>query len=129
MTVLIEKALHQEVMLRLNRYPVVAIPSANGIYLPRRTPAEQAVVARIVSRMKTDGMLLPGAPDLCIASRHGTIMAELKRGKSRDLFTVRPAGRQSPAQRDFQSRCEAVGVKYIIAYEWAAIEEAIEEII
>ena len=125
----LERDFQVEVAWRLKRYPVISISVPNGIYIPSRDPAERDIAARIIRRMKTDGMLTPGAPDLCIASRHGTIMAELKRSKSRDLFAVRPAGRQSPAQREFQSRCEAVGVRYIVAYEWAAIEEAIAEII
>ena len=129
MTTQLERSFQIEVAYRLKRYPVVSVPVPNGLWVPSHTEAERAVVARIINRMKTDGMLVPGSPDLCIAGRNGTIMAELKRSKSRDLFTVRPAGKQSPAQREFQTKCEAVGVRYIVAYEWATIEDSIAGII
>ncbi len=118
----IERSLQTEVLYRLNRYPVVAVPSANGMYLPARDPDERAIVARIVNRMKTDGMLTPGAPDLVLAGAKGCLMIELKRPVSRDLFGRRPKGRLSPEQKDFRDRCERAGVRYVVAYDWADVE-------
>lgn len=114
----LERSLHTEVLYRLNRYPVVAIPSANGMYLPARDEHERAIVARIVNRMKTDGMMLPGAPDLVLLSAKSALCVELKRPVSRDLFMRRPKGRLSPEQKDFRDRCAAVGVRYTVAHCW-----------
>ena len=126
MTAQIERALQTEIAYRLKAYPVVSVPVPNGIFLPSRSPAEQAVVARIVNRMKTDGMLLPGSPDLCILGAKGGLYCELKREKSRDLFTTRPKGRLSPEQKDFRDRCAAAGVKYLVASSWSEIEPELE---
>ncbi len=128
MTTQIERGLQTEAMLRLRMLPVVAIPIPNGVWIPSRTPEERNIAARIIARMKSDGMLLPGAPDLVIAGPRGAILAELKRGASRDLFTKRPAGRQSDDQREFQKRCEALGVRYVIVHDWSEIKQAIETV-
>jgi len=122
----LERSLQTEIVYRLNRYPVVAVPSANGIYLPARNEAERVLVARVVNRMKTDGMMLPGAPDLVVASAKGCLMIELKRPASRDLFMRRPKGRLSPEQKEFRERCERVGVRYVVAYDWADVECSLE---
>jgi len=126
MTTNLERSLQTEIMLRLNRYPVVAIPSANGMYLPARDEHERAIVARIVNRMKTDGMLIPGAPDLCLLGAKGALCVELKRPVSRDLFMRRPKGRLSPEQKEFRERCERVGVRYTVAHCWADVECSLE---
>lgn len=126
MTALIEKALHQEVMLRLRLLPVVAFSVPNSIYLPARSEAERTMAARIIHQLKAAGQMTPGAPDLCIASRHGTIMVELKRGKSRDLFTTRPKGKLSPEQKEFRAQCERVGVRYVVAHCWEDVECSLE---
>lgn len=117
-----ERSLQTEIMLRLNRFPVVAVPSANGIYLPARSEAEQAIVARIVNRMKSDGMLVPGVPDVCILGAKGALCVELKRPASRDLFGRKPKGRLSPEQKIFRDRCVAAGVEYLVADCWADVE-------
>ena len=122
MTTNLERSLQTEVLYRLNRYPVVAVPVPNGLYVPAHNEREQAVVARIVNRMKTDGMLTPGAPDLVLAGAKGCLMIELKRPVSRDLFGRRPKGRLSPEQKDFRDRCERAGVRYVVAYDWADVE-------
>lgn len=126
MTTQLERSLQAEVMLRLNRYPVVAVPSANGMYLPAHNEHERALVARIVNRMKSDGMMTPGAPDLVLLGERGALCVELKRPVSRDLFGRRPKGRLSPEQKDFRDRCERVGVKYLVATSWAEIEPELD---
>ena len=118
----LERTLQQEVLLRLNRYPVIACAIPNGIYIPTREPGERDMAARIVNRMKTDGMFTPGAPDLVLLGERGALCVELKRPVSRDLFGRRPKGRLSPEQREFQSRCAAAGVRYVVAYDWADVE-------
>ena len=126
MTALIEKALHQEVMLRLRTLPVVAFSVPNSVYLPARTEAERTMAARIIHQMKAAGQMTPGAPDLVIAARNGVVLCELKREKTRDLLTVRPKGRLSPEQRDFRDRCAAAGVRYLVAHCWADVDGSLE---
>ena len=60
--------------------------------------------------MKTDGMLVPGAPDLVLMGAKGALCVELKREPSRDLFMKRPRGRLSPEQKAFKQRCADAGV-------------------
>src|SRR5262245_49944545 len=64
----IERALQAELMLRLRAgaWPIIALPIPNGIWLPARSEGERALVARLIARMKANGMLLPGAPDLVL---------------------------------------------------------------
>ena len=71
MTAQHERSLQSEILYRLNRYPVVAIPVPNGIWLPARSEAEKGIVKRLIARMKTDGMLTPGAPDLVLLGAKG----------------------------------------------------------
>jgi hypothetical protein len=122
MTTQLERSLQTEIMLRLNRYPVVPISVPNGLWIPARSPAEQALVGRIVRRMRDDGMLTPGAPDLVLMGQKGALCVELKRAASRDLFMRRPKGRLSPEQRVFRDRCRDADVPYIVAYDWADVE-------
>jgi hypothetical protein len=128
MTVQLERVLQAEILLRLNRYPVVAVPSANGLWVPARSEAEQALVARIVNRMKSDGMLLPGAPDLVLLGAKGALCVELKRPASYDLFGRKPRGRLSPDQKAFKASCDAAGVPYLVAYGWDDIASRLGEI-
>ena len=122
MTTQLERALQSEILLRLNRYPVVAISSVNGMWIPSHNEKERALVARIVARMKSDGMLTPGAPDLVLLGAKGALCVELKRPASNDLFGRKPKGRLSPEQKEFRARCERAGVGYLVAYEWADVE-------
>ena len=122
MTAQIERSLQSEILYRLNRYPVVAIPVPNGIWLPARSDAEKDIVKRLIARMKTDGMLVPGAPDLVLMGAKGALCVELKREASRDLLVKRPKGRLSPEQRAFKQRCSDAGVRYLVAYDWADVE-------
>jgi len=127
-TTKLERSLQQEVLYRLARYPVVAIPVPNGIWLPAHNEAEKAVVARLMARMKTDGMLTPGAPDLVLLGERGAVCVELKRSASRDLFGRRPKGRLSPEQKTFQQRCVDCGVEYIVASSWDDVQHILPEL-
>ena len=128
MTAQLERTLQTEILYRLARYPVVAIPIPNGIWLPAHNESERAVVARLMARMKTDGMLVPGAPDLVIAGERGAVMCELKRPASRDLFGRKPKGRLSPEQRSFRDRCIDAGVEYLVASSWEDIAGMLPEL-
>jgi len=128
MTTQLERSLQTEILYRLARYPVVACAIPNGIFLPAHNEAERVLVRRIVARMRDDGMLTPGAPDLVIAGERRAVMVELKRPASRDLFGRRPRGRLSPEQKTFQQRCIDCGVEYIVAEDWAAVECVLPEL-
>ena len=128
MTTQLERSLQTELLYRLARYPVVAIPIPNGIWLPAHNESERAVVARLMARMKTDGMLVPGAPDLVIAGERGAVMCELKRPASRDLFGRKPKGRLSPEQKAFEQRCVDCGVEYLVASSWEDIAAVLPEL-
>ena len=128
MTTKLERSLQQEVLYRLARYPVVAVPVPNGIWLPAHNEAEKAVVARLMARMKSDGMLTPGAPDLVLLGERGAVCVELKRSASRDLFGRRPKGRLSPEQKTFQQRCVDCGVEYIVASSWDDVQHILPEL-
>jgi len=127
-TTKLERSLQQEVLYRLARYPVVAIPVPNGIWLPSHNEAEKAVVARLMARMKTDGMLTPGAPDLVLLGERGAVCVELKRSASRDLFGRKPRGRLSPEQRAFRDRCINTGVDYLVADCWEDVQCMLPEL-
>lgn len=124
----LERNLQQEIGWRLARYPVIWLPVPNGLFIPSHNEQERHVVGRIVNRMKSDGMLVPGAPDGVIAGEKGALMVELKRPASRDLLGRRPRGRLSPEQRAFQQRCVAAGVEYIVASDWEDIRCRISEL-
>jgi len=126
MTTQLERALNAEVAWRLKAYPCLYVPIPNGTYLPARTDAERAIVARVINRMKADGQLVPGSPDAIVLGAKGALCLELKRPVSRDLFMRRPKGRLSPEQKDFRERCERVGVRYLVAYEWEDVECSLE---
>jgi hypothetical protein len=118
MTTQLERALQSELLYRLARYPVVAIPVPNGLWIPSHNEAERTVVARLMARMKSDGMLVPGAPDLVLMGEKRALCIELKRSASRDLFGRKPKGRLSPEQKTFQQRCVDCGVDYTVASTW-----------
>jgi len=128
MTTQLERSLQTEILYRLARYPVVACAVPNGIFLPAHNEAERVLVRRIVARMRDDGMLTPGAPDLVIAGERRAVMVELKRPASRDLFGRKPKGRLSPEQKTFQQRCVDVGVEYIVAECWEDIAAVLHEL-
>ena len=128
MTTQLERSLQTEILYRLARYPVIACAIPNGIFLPAHNEAERVLVRRIVARMRDDGMLTPGAPDLVIAGERGAVMVELKRPASRDLFGRKPKGRLSPEQKSFQQRCIDCGVEYTIASCWEDIQCVLPEL-
>jgi hypothetical protein len=113
-----ERSLHQEVMLRLNAYPVIAIPVPNGLYVPARSPAEKAIVARIIASMKRDGALVPGAPDLVVVSATRAGFLELKRPAENTLLFKSPQGRLSLEQKEFRDRCDRKAVPYAVCTTW-----------
>jgi hypothetical protein len=126
MTSQIERSVQTEIAWRLKAYPVVSAAIPNGLWVPARNEAERILVARIINRMKTDGMLTPGAGDLVLAGAKGCAFVECKRPATRDLLTVRPAGRLSPEQREFRDRCERAGVRYVVAHSWDDVESGLE---
>ena len=128
MTTQLERNLQSEILYRLARYPVVAVPVPNGIWLPAHNEAERAVVARLMARMKTDGMLVPGAPDLILMGEQRAVCVELKRSASRDLFGRKPKGRLSPEQKAFRERCIDTGVEYIVAECWEDVQCVLPEL-
>jgi hypothetical protein len=128
MTTQLERNLQTEILYRLARYPVVAVPVPNGIWLPAHNEAERAVVARLMARMKTDGMLVPGAPDLILMGEQRAVCVELKRSASRDLFGRKPKGRLSPEQKAFRERCIDTGVEYIVAECWEDVQCVLPEL-
>ena len=123
-----EKALHQEVLLRLRLYPVIPVVVPNSIYFPARSDAERSIISRVVAQMKNDGMLVPGSPDLILLGERGALCCELKRSASRDLFGRRPKGRLSPEQRAFRDRCVDVGVEYVVAECWEDVQCRLSEL-
>ena len=128
MTTQLERGLQTEMLWRLARYPVVAIPVPNGIWLPAHTESERAVVARLMARMKSDGMLVPGAADLVLMGERRAVCVELKRPASRDLFGRKPKGRLSPEQKAFQQRCVDCGVEYLVADCWDDVLHILPEL-
>lgn len=123
-----ERNLQTEILYRLARYPVVAIPVPNGLWIAARGEAEERIAARIISRMKSDGMLLPGAPDLVLLGEKRAVCVELKRAASRDLFGRKPRGRLSPEQKAFRDKCIDTGVDYLVAQCWEDVEAVLPEL-
>ena len=122
MSTQLERNLQTKILYQLNRYPVVAAAIPNGLWIPSHNEKERALVARIVARMKSDGMLTPGAPDLVLLGAKGALCVELKRPATNDLYGKKPKGRLSPEQKAFKQRCDEAGVGYLVAYEWADVE-------
>jgi VRR-NUC domain-containing protein len=124
----IERALQQEIMLRLRveRWPVIALPHPNAMFIPTHDPAEKALVRRIIYQMKNMGMLVTGAPDLSLHWRGGSALVELKRPAVADLLTKRPAGRLSPEQTDMAKRAREVGVRFAVVHSWDEMRECLE---
>jgi hypothetical protein len=123
----VERALQQEVMIRLRAYPVIAIPVPNSFFIPARTAAERAVARRLVSQMKKNGVLLTGAVDLVVLGRGASCCIELKRPAERTLLQRTPAGRLSDDQKEFRDRCFAAGVNWARCESWAEVEAALKD--
>ena len=78
------------------------------------------------SRNKRMGVLA-GTPDLCIVKARYFISAgdvDCHHGLYVELKA--PDGRQSPAQKDFQTRCEHEGYKYVICRSFDEFKSVIE---
>lgn len=130
MTTQAERTLQAEVMLRLRAgaWPVIAIPVPNGVWIPAQDDAEKRIVARIVARMKADGLLLPGAFDLSLHWRGGGGIIDLKRPASRDLLGRRsPAGKPTPEQLDLAERAERCGINYAFCTSWDEVRGRLQE--
>ena len=127
MTTQAERALQQEVMLRLRSWPVIVLPVPNGIWVPARTPAERAFVARLIHQMKNAGQLVPGAPDLVVIWNGGAGMLELKRPKSRTLLGIIPQGRPSGSQIEMAERAASLGINHAFCTSWEEVEAKLVE--
>jgi len=65
MTAQHERSLQSEILYRLNRYPVVAIPVPNGIWVPARGEAEEDIVQDLKhAHLSGDPPEAPGAAPL-----------------------------------------------------------------
>jgi hypothetical protein len=129
-----ERTLQQEVMWRANRLPLKITSNLNGMWIPTRdsadvecphchavfaSPDQKQLVARIINRLKTDGMLVPGTPDLSVIWPGGGGFIELKRPASKDLFGVRaPAGRPTDLQKQFAEDCRRLSINHAYASTW-----------
>ncbi len=122
-----ERPLLAECLLRLRQYPVIAIVTPNGIPIPVRTPAEATIKARLIRRMKDDGMLLAGAPDMVLLWAAGCGVVELKRPAHKDIFGYHPAGTPSADQQEFARRCNSLGIRHCFANSWPTLQEKLFE--
>ena len=124
-----EASLQQEIFLRLRAggWPVIACPIPNGIWLGGKTPADRIMAARIIGKMKAQGMLVPGMPDLCVLWAGGGGAIELKRPKSRDLFRTRPAGRPNDAQIELAERATELGINHAYCSSWQEVRDRLVE--
>jgi hypothetical protein len=113
--------------LRAAAWPCIAAPIPNGPFIPTHNAAEKAVVARIVHRMKSDGLLLPGAADLAIVWPAGGAFVELKRSTLRDLFGQKPAGKPTEAQEAFAEKCHALGIRHAYCSSWDELKAKLDE--
>ncbi len=114
-------------MLRLNAYPVIAVPCPNGLFIPTRSDNEKKIVARIIAAMKRDGMMIVGAPDLLVVSAKRGGFLELKRPAERTMFFNSPQGRLSLEQKQFQGRCAQFNVPYAVVTTWKEAHSALRE--
>ncbi|MGH7109511.1 MAG: hypothetical protein ACREFK_03700 [Stellaceae bacterium] len=128
--ILAERTLQQEITVRLScgRWPLIALPIPNGLWIPARGEVERRMVCRLVARMKTDGMLVPGAPDLALFWHGGGAMVELKRPKARDLLgRTLPAGRPSAAQSELAERAHKLGINHAFVSSWDELRRCLAE--
>ena len=130
MTDQLERSIQSEIMIRLRAgaYPVLALPIPNGIFIPTHKEEEKELVRRIVARMKSDGLLLPGSLDLSLHWKGGGGIMDVKRPASKDLFGHRkPAGRPSEAQKELVKRAQALGVNYAFVHSWEECRDTLRE--
>lgn len=124
-----ERTLLAEILLRLRAsgFPVIALATPNGVHIPARTEEERQARARLVARMKADGMLLAGAPDLVLLWPGGGGFVELKRPAHRDIFGWHAAGAAGEDQKAFAARCARLGVHHAFCRSWEELLDRLGE--
>lgn len=118
-----ERSLQEEFRWRLKRYPVLAFTTPNGLYIPCRTDDERRIRARLIARMKSDGMLLAGAPDLVLLWCSGAALIETKRPGFKDIFGYHAPGMPSEDQIRFAERARALGLHHAYCSSWQQLED------
>jgi hypothetical protein len=118
-----ERSLQEEFLWRLKQYPVLAFTTPNGLYIPCRTDDERRIRARLIARMKADGMLLAGAPDLVLLWQNGAALVETKRPAFKDIFGYHPAGSPSEDQKQFAVRAQQLGLRHAYCSTWHHLED------
>lgn len=119
MSVSAERALQTEIVLRLKAWPVIAIPIPNSIYFPARTEAERSIISRVIHQMKAAGQILPGAPDLVLCLKGGSVaLIEIKRPAAKTLLGKTPAGRPSETQIAIEARATELGIAHAYVTSW-----------
>jgi hypothetical protein len=113
-----ERSLQGEFLWRLKTYPVLPLVTPNGLYIPARTDNERLLRARIINRLKAEGMLLNGAPDLALLWAGGAGLVETKRPAFTNLFGYHPAGTPSEDQLEFERRAEELGIPHAYCHSW-----------
>jgi hypothetical protein len=123
-----ERILQREITTRLQFAPVAAVvvPSPNGIFLPTRSPTERDLVRRIVYRLKQDGALCPGAPDLLFLWATGCGCMELKRPAEKTLLGRQSAGQLSDDQKAFRALCQQLGIPYEVVMSWPQARDVLK---
>lgn len=124
-----ERVLLSEILLRLRAggYPIICTATPNGLHIPARTADEQKIKARIIARMRGDGMLVNGFPDLCLVWRGGGALVELKRPTGRDLFGAHPSGQASPDQLEFAAHARRLGINHAFCRSWDGLVERLRD--
>jgi hypothetical protein len=118
-----ERSLQEEFLWRLKSYPVLPFVTPNGLYIPCRSDDERRIRARLIARMRADGMLLPGAPDLVLMWRDGAAVIETKRPGFRDIFGYHAPGTPSEDQARFAERARALGLRHAYCSTWHQLED------
>lgn len=122
-----ERILQEEFLWRLRAYPILPLVTPNGLYIPARTEGERAIKARIISRMKADGMLVPGASDIVLLWGGGAALVETKRPAHKDVFGTHAAGTPSQDQIEFQRRAQRLGINHAYCRSWEQLKAQLGE--
>ncbi|HEV2303817.1 MAG TPA: hypothetical protein VGR91_19800 [Stellaceae bacterium] len=124
-----ERTLLGEILLRLRAggFPVIPVATPNGLHIPARDDGERQIKARLIARMKADGMLIPGASDLVLLWPGGGGFVELKRPAHRDLFGYHAAGAASEDQKAFAARCARLGICHAYCRSWEGLIDRLGE--
>jgi hypothetical protein len=118
-----ERSLQEELLWRLKQYPVLSLITPNGIYFPCRSEDERKLRARLINRMKADGMLVPGAADMVLLWAGGSALIETKRPAFRNLFGYHSAGTPSEDQTAFAERARRLGIRHAYCSSWGELKE------